>query len=484
MTTMKQILILSLCMLWSKTFCQNSTTKPLDANRTLFLEEKIKFQQDLITRVQDKVEANDKEFNEQLTDTKIETNGKYEEYKKDTKDLINLYVYFITGGVLLLGFAVNFFGKSAIKKRVEELISETAQKHIESKIVDTLNSKITSELIESAIKSKSEDEINKIISSIEKKGNHAIDQIKTKGDAVINSMLAAPPKVQIKIANKKLNDSEIKQQNNLLRADEFFNLAFNTTDPRIQIELYKNVLEIEPNNFHALNNMAVSHNNLNETKTSIELLNKAIQLNPKYFQAFANRAQAYNLQDNFVEALKDVETAISFDPKFEYAYAIKGNVLTKQGKYPEAEIALNKAVEMNPNSAETYYNRAFFYEERKEFDKSMLDYEKAETLGFANKVMLYNNMAVLFRRLKQFDKAIEFIEKAKTFNPNFPNLDGTLALIYADKNDDEMFYTNLKTALEKGCQAWNYLADPGFDKYREEKRLKMLIEPYKKKYFA
>jgi len=28
------------------------------------------------------------------------------------------------------------------------------------------------------------------------------------------------------------------------------------------------------------------------------------------------------------------------------------------------------------------------------------------------------------------------------------------------------------------------LADSGFDKYREEKRLKMLIEPYKKKYFA
>ncbi len=481
---MRHITILFFCVLWGQTYCQNATPITNGANKILLLEEKAKSQQDLIIRLQDKTEANEKEFTKQLSENKNETSIKIEEYKKDTKDLLNLYVYFITGGALLLGFAVNFFGKSAIKKRVEELISETAQKHIESKIVETLNSKITNELIENAIKSKSEEEINKIIISIEQKGNYAIDQIKTKGDAVINSMLAAPPKVQIKFSNKKLNDAEIKQQNNVLRADEFFNLAFNTTDPRIQIELYKNVLEIEPDNFHALNNMAVSHNNLNETKISIELLNKAIQLNPKYFQAFANRAQAYNLQDNYSEALQDAESAISLEPKFEYAYAIKGNVLTKLGKYPEAEIALNKAVEMNPNSAEAFYNRAFFYEERKEFDKSQEDYEKSEKLGFANKAMLYNNMAVLFRRIKQFDRAIEFIEKAKSFNPTFPNIDGTLALIYADKNDDEKFYMNLKTALEKGCQVWNYLADPGFDKYRDEIRLKMLIEPYKKKYFA
>lgn len=484
MTTTKQIILLSFCVLWGNTFCQNTQTKALQANKLILLEEKVKSQQDFITRLQDNVEANEKEFSKRLTEFKNEETSKIEDYKKDTKDLINLYVYFITGTVLLLGFAINFFGKSAIKKRVEELISETAQKHIESKILETLNSKITSELIESAIKSKSEDEIKKIISSIEQKGNHAIDQIKTKGDAVINSMLAAPPKIQIKLPHKLLKDSEIKENNNLLRADEFFNLAFNSTDPRIQIELYKNVLEIEPNNVHALNNMAVSHNNLNETDTSIELLNKAIRLNPKFFQAFANRAQAFNLQENLTEALKDVETAILLEPKFEYAYSIKGNVLTKQGKYPEAEIALNQAVEMNPNSAEAYYNRAFFYEESKEYEKSQQDYEKAETLGIANKAMLYNNMAVLFRRLKQFDRAIEFVEKAKSFNPNFPNVDGTLALIYADKNNDEMFYSNLKIALEKGCQVWNYLSDPGFNKYREEKRLQMLIEPYKKKYFS
>lgn len=482
----KTIIIIALLFsfLCEKALCQSTSEKKIDENNKILLEDKINLYQNLIQKLQDKVEVNEKDHARQLTDAKTEINGRLEEYKEDTKDRINLYVFFITAVICAIGFAINFFGKNAIKKRVEEIITETAQNHIELKIVETLNSKITNELIELAIRSKSEEEILKIVSSIEQKGNHAIDQLKSKGDAVINSMLAAPPKIQINLGNKKLNDSEIRKKNSLLRADEFFHLAYNSKDPRIQIELYKNVLEIDPSNTLALNNMAVSHNNLNETSTAIDLLNKAIEIDLNYFQAYANRAQAYNLQDNFSEALLDCEKAISLEPKFEYAYAIKGNVLTKQGKYPEAEVSLNKAVEMNPNSAEAFYNRAFFYEERKQYEKSKLDYEHAEKLGFANRAMLYNNMAVLYRRLKQFDKAIEYIEMAKSFNPNFPNVDGTLALIYADKNEGELFYENLKNALEKGCQVWNYLSDSGFDKFRDEKRLKMLIEPYKKKYFA
>jgi tetratricopeptide (TPR) repeat protein len=454
-------------------FSQNTKLPNTDQNKPIILEGKIYLLQNNIDRLQKDIEKIKNEANENISS-----------YKKDTKDLINLYVYFITAGLIIIGFTVNFFGKSAIKKRVEELITETAQKHIESKIVETLNSKITNELIEKAIKNKSEEEINKIIESIKDKGNTAINQIKTKGDEAIKSMLASPPKIHIKLENKNLSDTEITKQNDSLRADEFFKLAFKSTDPRIQIELYKNVIEIDPNNANALNNMGVSYINLNETKDAIEVLNKAVKLNSKYYQAYTNRAQAYNLQGNFEQALKDIASSIEIEPKFYYTYAIKGNILTKQGKFPEAEIALNTAVQINPNSAEAYYNQAYFYEERKEYDKSQRDYEKAEALDFPNKSMLYNNMAVLFRRLKQFDKAIEFIEKAKQYSPSFQNIYGTLALIYADKNDEENFYSNLKIALERGCQVWNYLSDPGFDNYRGTKRLQMLIEPYKKNFFA
>jgi len=98
--------------------------------------------------------------------------------------------------------------------------------------------------------------------------------------------------------------------------------------------------------------------------------------------------------------------------------------------------------------------------------------------------MLYNNLAVLHRRLQDFDTAISYLNKARKINPNFPNLEGTLALIYADKKDKVNFYKYLVVALDKGCPAWKYLADPGFDDYRDEQKLKDLLELYQKKYIA
>lgn len=481
---MKLQLLLLLLLVTFGLNAQNIKPLNVDGTKIITLEMRLKILEEKTGTLQQNIDKLEKASAESIAIKQKECDENFISYKEETKNLINLYIFFITGGILLIGFAINFIGKSAIKKRVEELITETAQKHIESKIVETLNSKITNELIANEIKKKSEDEINSIIKSIETKGDKAIDHIKSKGDEAIKTMLASPPKVRVKLNKKNSSDLDITQQNNAVRSEEFFNLAFNSKDPRIQIELYKNVLEIEPNNFYALNNMAFAHNNLNETKQAIELLDKALKINPKYSTAYANRAQSYNLQNNYVLALADIEKANALNPTSEYAYAIKGNIFTKQGKFPEAEVALSKSIEMNPNSADAHFNLAFFYEESKDFPKSLENYEKAASLGFANKAMLYNNMAVLYRRLKEYPKAIEYIDMARQFNPDFPNIDGTLGLIYADQNDDENFYKYIKIALEKGCPVWNYLSDPGFDKYRESKRLLMLIEPYKKKFYS
>ncbi len=438
-----------------------------------------------IDRLQRNIDANRKEQQNSENELKKDLKEEISEYKERTRDLVNIYVYLISAGIFVIGFLITWLGKSAIKARVEELITETIQKHAEDKIVQTLNSKITSELIESAIKNKSQDEIDKILDSIKNEGFNTIKSLEQRGNEAIKKILSAPPKPPKVKKAKYLTDIEISAQNDILRANEFFKIAYeNTENQRIKIELYKNVLEITPDNFTALNNLAVSHINLNELELAIEALTKSIKINPEYAIAYVNRARAYNLLNMLDEAMKDLDSAFKIDPNFEFIYVVKGNILTKRGKFEEAEIELNNAIQINPDSAEAHFNRAYFYEERNEFDKSETDYKMAESLGLENKSMLYNNMAVLYRRKKEFDTAIQFLEKARSFSPVLPNIDGTLALIYADKNDDENFYKYLQIALEKGCAAWNYLNDKGFEKYRETDKLKKLLEAYKKKYFA
>ena len=279
-------------------------------------------------------------------------------------------------------------------------------------------------------------------------------------------------------------DEEIRNANQLSRAREFFELAFSSKDPLVQIELYKNVLELEPNYIEALNNIGVAYNNSYNYNEAIKYLTKCIELAPDYGLAYANRANSFNSLGEINKAIEDADQAIKNSPRHDFGYAIKGNILTKMSKLEEAEKIFGVAVNLNPQSPEAYFNRAFFYEQINEFKKSEEDYKVADKLGYSNKAVLYNNFAVLYRKQKKFNLAIEYLNKARHYNPNFPNIDGTLALIYADKKDKDKFYKYLRIALEKGCQAWNYLDDSGFDAFRNEEKLKKLLNSYKSKYVA
>ncbi len=427
----------------------------------------------------------DKKFDDiqnKIDNNQREANNNIASAKQDMKDIIYVYVgcFIILFG--LVGFAINFFGRKAIKARVEEIIAQTAKDHVDTAIVNLLNSKVTTEFISELIKEKGEKELYDLLKTIESKGENTINQFKAKGNEVLNSMIAAPQKSADTVVSDGATDEEINEANINNRANEYFNLAYAAVDSRIAVELYKNVIELQPDNVAAYNNIGVAFNNIDKYEEAIKMLNKAIEIDPNFDIAYSNRAHAYNQLDDLTKASADIETAIKMNPKIDAAYATKGNILTKQNKFIEAEESLNTAIELNPNSPFALFNRGYFYEERHQYAKSETDYIEAEKNGFPNKAWLYNNMAVLYRRQKRYKEAIEFIGKAREQNPDFSNLDGTLALIYADQGMDDEFYKYITSALGKGCRVWNYLSDPGFDKYKNSQKLKTLIETYKKVY--
>lgn len=396
---------------------------------------------------------------------------------------INYYLIF--GGLLigLIGFLINFLGRQLIKERVEKLIQRTAFNYAQKTTHQVINSYIAEGKVEEAIEQNGQPAIEKIIKKLESEGFLAIDSIKTKGEEAISSMLAKHAKSTTDSSDTN-TDEGIAKANKKSRADEFFNLALSSKDALVQISLYQMVLELEPNSIEALNNLGVSYNDAHNPRKAIEALEKCVKLGPKYSLAYANMAQSYNLLNEVDKALEIANKALDLNYKVDFTYSVKGSILTKKGDFAGAEETFAKGIALNPKSPELYFNRGFFYEVIKQYEKSEVDYFKAEKLGFSNKAMLYNNFAVLYRRKKEFEKAIDYLNKARKENPDFPNIDGTLALIYADKKDTDNFYKYLVIALGKGCPAWNYLSDPGFDDYRNEEKLTKLLETYKKKYTA
>lgn len=430
-----------------------------------------------LEKIELKIQYVNENIQERSSHLEIEINNRID----DLDSKYNNYLIF--GGFILAisVFLINYFGRKMINEKVEKLIEITASEYAEKKTDEVLKKYIDDGKINAVIKKNGEPVLIEILTQLEKRGNSTIDGIKVRGEEVISSMLAKQEDSNINLSEVE-TDEQILNANKESRVREFFELAMSRKDPLVQIELYKNVLKIEPEHLEALNNIAVSYNNAYNYDKAIEHLDKCIELSSEYALAYANRAHSYNLINELDKAIKDVNKAIELNPKLDWNYSVKGNILTKLGKLEEAETTFGLAIEINPNSPEAYFSRGFFYEEIKEYEKSELDYIKSEKLGLVNKASLFNNFAVLYRRQKHFDKAIEYLDKARKENPNYPNIDGTLALIYADKGEDENFYKYLLVALEKGCPVWTYLNDPGFNKYREQEKLKLLIESYKKKY--
>lgn len=463
----------TVCLFLSFKFCGSFSQeiKQIDTFTILTLKENQK-------TFEAKIDRLEKDF-QKLEANNIDT---LKSNKDDIKSLLNIYLSIAIGAIALIAFSINFFGRTAIKKRSEEIIQETAQKHTQEKIIETLNSKLTNELIENIIKEKSYEEINRILNNIESQGTTVINEIKNKGDEAIKLMIATPPITSIVIHNP--NEEEAIDQNNSIQADELFNLAFNSNDNKLQVSLYSSVLDLQPNNVAALNNLGVAYNELRDTKNAIQALTKAINLDNLYYLAYANRGNSYYIEGKFEKGHTDLDKAIELNKMFYYSYSIKGQIFKKQNRLFEAEEILKISIKENSESPEAHFTLGFYYEESQQYEKSLKYYEKALNLNFPNLAMLYNNLAVLYRRQKLFDKAIEYLEKARQITSDFPNLDGTMALIYSDKNDEENFFKYLKIALEKGCKVWEYLDDPAFNKYRNTKRLALLIEPFKNKYFA
>lgn len=414
------------------------------------------------------------ELKQELKDERLATSEKIEKAVDSLERRINTYMIIFGIALTFIGFLINFFGKNAIKKRVEEIIAETATKRADLEVQKILSTKITDGYIGNIISQMGLPEINKLLETLETRGKQVIEDIQSKGDSVINSVLASPQKQSTELGILP-TEKEIK-------AEEVFTLAMEAKDPLIRIKLYKDVIEMEPHNAPAYNNLGVALNDTYQYEQAIEMLSKGITLAPQFALLYSNRANSYNLLNMFEDSLIDADKAISLDPKQEWPYAIKGNVLTKQKKFMEAERILDKAIAINPKSAVAFFHRGFFMEETKRYTNSEQDYIKAKENGFPNLGMLYNNLAVLERRKKNFEKAIEYIELARIESPHWGNIDGTLALIYADKNEPENFYKYLTIALEKGCPVWLYLDDDAFDDLRNQSRLKKLIEVYQNKY--
>ncbi|MBF0571615.1 MAG: tetratricopeptide repeat protein [Candidatus Omnitrophica bacterium] len=99
-------------------------------------------------------------------------------------------------------------------------------------------------------------------------------------------------------------------------------------------------------------------------------------------------------------------------------YFSRGAGYFNQGNFDRAMVDFNKAIAIDPdNHIEPYINRGLIYESRGEFIKAIADYTKAIKISFSRGVLPYHTRSILYHKLGNFSQALSDAAKAIEIDP-------------------------------------------------------------------
>ncbi len=93
-------------------------------------------------------------------------------------------------------------------------------------------------------------------------------------------------------------------------------------------EIFKRIVDIDPNNYRAHYNLGIANFNLENIEQAKLCYEEAIKIKPDYKYCFYNMGLIYEGEGSFQEALKYYGKALEIDPKFSYALNARNHILT------------------------------------------------------------------------------------------------------------------------------------------------------------
>ena len=197
-------------------------------------------------------------------------------------------------------------------------------------------------------------------------------------------------------------------------------------------DVYRKILEKNPNNADALNLMGILANQRKRPDEAESFIRKAISENglvPSYHNNLGIVLQSLNKLDN---AIQCYQKALNLEPDFTEAHINLGITLQTQGKLDEAIKHYQKALHLKPGIAKIHFNMGVALYDHGKFDAAIESYKKAIQLepGIAEG---YNNLGLVLRDQGKLDEAIEYYRKAIHIKPDYAEAHGNLGTALRDQ---------------------------------------------------
>lgn len=153
---------------------------------------------------------------------------------------------------------------------------------------------------------------------------------------------------------------------------------------REAIEIYNEIIDLNPENIIVLNNIGVCYLALGNPDKAIEFFKRVIKISPKDSDVYFNIGKAFFISDRLKDALKAYKIAEKYRPKDMDIVKNLGIIHLKLGEIGAARINFEFLLRESPKNWEAYFWLAKCYEGMKDFKKAILYLKKAKEYNITN----------------------------------------------------------------------------------------------------
>lgn len=139
--------------------------------------------------------------------------------------------------------------------------------------------------------------------------------------------------------------------------------------------LYLNILNDDPNNFSANNNLGNIACSEKDYASAIHYYQRGISNNPKNAEIYSNLGVAFLNIESYDNAIVNIKKSLEIDPTFTKAIGNLGITYARQKKYIEAEHCYKQILSIDPTDNDVHVKLGFNYQEQGKYAEAAQEYK-------------------------------------------------------------------------------------------------------------
>jgi tetratricopeptide (TPR) repeat protein len=189
---------------------------------------------------------------------------------------------------------------------------------------------------------------------------------------IIDEKNDSPSDMDITVTDSKELNLDVKEKEKLA-----YNAAL-TGQYEAAIELYKQVLSIEPENFYSKFSLAVVYQKIGQFRQAKTLYYQLLKTNPTNQEEIIGNLLSVLVEESPRDAVYLLSRLTVQNPGSAYIFAQAAVAYDRIKNYDQAITLLQKAISIDPDKADYQYNLAVIYDKTSQFQKASEMYANVE----------------------------------------------------------------------------------------------------------